>query len=270
MNADLKLSAAPPGLSPLSLERLREWGWYAQMAYQDCRDWPAATEVFDSATDTKAVIWGKQDVVIALRGTFDMPNWLLDLDVRKVPLAGASAVKVHAGFLRGANALLPLIINALLPFPQWPAPRKDSVSSITIVGHSLGGAMATLMALALHNQGFNVVNVVTFASPRVGNAAWRELYNAALGEATMRVVAAGDLVPLVPGVLDGYRHVGQEVFLDVKAWLNPSRITEVLCDSWRAWLAVCRRDAAFLLEFHSMEKDYLKLLAAAGAGGANP
>lgn len=243
---------------PLRLSELARLGWYAQAAYNAQG---IAVDLADSATNTLARVFvNPGEVVIALRGTENMKNWLLDLDIRKVPLRGRA--EVHAGFLRGANALLPLIVDALLP----AGASKLKLPPISIVGHSLGGSMAKLIALALHDQGFDILDVVTFANPRVGNRAWRELYNAALGDNTLRVVAAGDLIPLLPGVLDGYRHVGQEIYLDGKVWLNPSRIAEILGDSWRAWNALRRCDLDFLLEFHSMERDYLRLLA--GPAGA--
>ena len=52
-------------------------------------------------------------IEIAFRGTCDLENWILDLDVCKAPLA--YGVKVHDGFLRAAEVLLPLLLAELLP-----------------------------------------------------------------------------------------------------------------------------------------------------------
>ena len=238
--------------SPLNLSELRRMGELAQSAYQ-----PEFRTIADRATQTAArIIKSPDEIIIALRGTANVENWLEDLEIFQEVLTGR--VKVHAGFLKAANALIPDIIEELLPGKTG----KDQLPPIKVTGHSLGGALAKLIAYFLHDAGFNVQDVTTFASPRVGNAAWRDDYNARLGDNTLRVVACGDLVPLVPGILDGYRHSGQEVYLDGQVWLNPSRILEVMADSWRVWRAIERGDWAFVLQFHSMTSDYLRLLPA--------
>jgi hypothetical protein len=117
----------------------------------------------------------------------------------------------------------------------------------------------------------------------VGNAAWRSAYNRQgagsniLENKTFRLAAAGDLVPLVPGLLDGYRHVGQEVFLrgegfrrdaknsgrDARApqlQINPNHLWEMLCDELRTMRALRRFNLDFILQFHSLDEDYLPLL----------
>jgi thioesterase domain-containing protein len=43
--------------------------------------------------------------------------------------------------------------------------------SITLTGHSLGGAMALLIGDLLLHRGFNVVKIVTFGTPQVGKIA---------------------------------------------------------------------------------------------------
>jgi hypothetical protein len=250
----------------LSIPDLRLAAELALLAY-DGSPWPSdyTLHTFKVITvkhlDLRAIIcWyvgatpGKiARIDILLRGTVDMRNWLLNLDVMKKEMG---RIKLHAGFLAGADALLPLIIAAILP----TGADKSALPPICIIGHSLGGALATLLAYFLDDQGFPVQDVITFASPRVGDAAWRDSYNATLGDRTLRVVAAGDMVPLIPGVLDGYRHVGQEIYLDGKVWLNPSRLMEIACDSWRALRAMDQFDFDFILQFHSMANDYLKLL----------
>ena len=233
---------------------------YRPLAYDPLLPTVISKEVTHYATDLRAVItWDDDHIVVAIRGTVDLRNWILNLDVLLAGLANGGRAKVHAGFLRGSTAILPGIVDALLP----AGGDKSSLPPIDVTGHSLGGSVGTLIAYALHDQGFKVRDIYTFASPRVGNAAWRDLYNAELGARTFRVVAAGDLVPLLPGLLDGYRHVGQEIYLDGNVWLNPSRWFELTHDSCRAAWALQRDQVDFILRLHSMEQDYLKLMSQA-------
>jgi len=243
-------------------------------------------------------------------------------------------LKVHRGFLRAIISLLPKIM-------RWldGAQAGRVAKPLLLTGHSLGGALATMAAYFLQQRGYPIGAVYTFASPRVGNGAWRDAYNSAglartdlfspddphpvslceptlsrsrgrgnfarhsLRVKTFRLAAAGDLVPLVPGLLDGYRHVGVEVFLKwehstfniqhrtsnvqnvsretrktasgsafAKATargdtrppgiiqINPSHVWEFLCDEVRAARALRRFDLDFILQFHSLQEDYLPLL----------
>ena len=53
-----------------------------------------------------------------------------------------------------------------------------SATKLVVTGHSLGGAMATLFAMDLVvNEGVSDVSLVTFGSPRVGNAAFSDFVN---------------------------------------------------------------------------------------------
>lgn len=84
-----------------------------------------------------------------------------------------------------------------------------------ITGHSLGAALATLMAARLaQDKVYGVHAVHTFGSPRVGDAEFARAYEAALGHCTFRVVNGEDLVTRVPPGALHYEHVGQVVYFD--------------------------------------------------------
>src|ERR1700722_7433457 len=90
------------------------------------------------------------DVAIAIRGTEGTLEWIHDAEFLAVPcpfLTGAG--HTEDGFTAMYESLRtavapnsPPVANALarLPFPR-------PVSSVTVCGHSLGGALATLLAL---------------------------------------------------------------------------------------------------------------------------
>lgn len=240
-----------------SLEIARDLCGFSAVAYEPVIHGAGLTVIEDARTETRAVIARYDDhTEIAFRGTANVRNWLIDLDAAMTALD--ATVKVHAGFLRAADALVPALIQALLP----AGADKSALKPIFITGHSLGGALATLAAFALAREGFPIAAVYTFASPRVGNMAWKINYNfkLGLGEKTFRVIAAGDGVPLVPGILAGYRHVGIEIFLDGRIWIQPNRWGELLADSLRVGWALLCRNYDFLLDYHSIERDYLPLL----------
>ena len=91
---------------------------------------------------------------------------------------------------------------------------REPTWHVFVTGHSLGGALATLFACELGRSARlgrrNVtVTMVNFGSPRVGDGAFCDEYNAFVPD-SVRVVNRGDLVPTLPALL-GYRHVDHGV-----------------------------------------------------------
>nr|WP_233096041.1 lipase family protein [Alicyclobacillus sp. SO9] len=125
----------------------------------------------------------------------------VDLNLVQVPFdSGDSNAKVHRGYKELYQSLFT---------SHWLQTDKsiievmntlDSHSPLYITGHSLGGALATLAAVDIvRNTQFQNIKVYTFASPRVGNAAFVSDYNQLVPD-TVRVVNANDYVPLEPQV----------------------------------------------------------------------
>ena len=240
---------------PFNLDLARQLAEFSRRAY--CM--VGGEYLWNSDTDTVVLVEDIGDaIVLAFRGTKNIRNWLTDLQVLRAPCGAAnSKIEIHSGFLAAADSILPKIINALLP----AGADKSKVKPLILTGHSLGGALAPICAYFLQREGFNVEAVYTFASPRSGNAAWRDEYNSLLGGKTFRVACVGDLVPLLPGILtpplDGYRHLGAEVLADGhRLMLKPNHYTELALDGARAFWALRRGDLDFILDFHSIEDDY--------------
>jgi len=150
-------------------------------------------------------------VLLALRGTQpgDFRDIRHDLGVRMVPWR-ESAGRVHAGFATATRSLLPQI-------REWIARTGHDSKKLIVTGHSLGAAMATLMASVLP-----VDWLVTLGSPRVGDADFIRTLQAAN---SVRIVDCCDLVTQVPPPRPngGYTHVATCTYLtqEGQAVLNP-------------------------------------------------
>lgn len=149
------------------------------------------------------------DVAVALRGTEGILEWIHDADFFQVPcpcLAGAGHTEegftiMYESLRTGTQPDSPTLVNALakLKFPQ-------PVNSVTICGHSLGGALATLLALDLAaNTAFAHPAVYTYGSPRVGDSLFASTYDQVVTD-SYRIANRLDIVPALPPPLD-YEHV---------------------------------------------------------------
>lgn len=100
--------------------------------------------------------------------------------------------------------LLRLCLKALRPHLRPGMP-------LLLTGHSMGGALAVVMAVGLSDEGWDVRRVVTWGSPKVGKD---ELRASASGLNILRVSHADDLVVYLPPMhLMGYHHLGAGLIL---------------------------------------------------------
>jgi pimeloyl-ACP methyl ester carboxylesterase len=77
---------------------------------------------------------------------------------------------------------------------------------VTICGHSLGGALATLLALDVAaNTRFSDPTVYSYGSPRVGDSLFASTYNQVVKN-SYRIANRLDIVPALPPPVD-YEHV---------------------------------------------------------------
>ena len=108
----------------------------------------------------------KENVVIACRGTEpkQLKDIATDLKIRRVP-AATGIGKVHRGFKLYTDKIWDSLIEFLKS-------NKSENKELWITGHSLGGAMATVMAkrFAEKNELKTPTMLFTYGSPRVGNS----------------------------------------------------------------------------------------------------
>jgi predicted lipase len=153
------------------------------------------------------------DVVVAIRGTEGVFEWLMDSLFRPVPFPFvANAGRTEQGFTNfystlqtGPSAAAPRVIDALRPLIAG-----GTVSTLRITAHSLGSALATMLAIDLAGNGvFAGPTVYTFASPRVGDKVFAGSYDNLVPN-SWRVSNLNDIVPHLPPLLAGYVHVDAE------------------------------------------------------------
>ncbi len=136
---------------------------------------------------------------LSVRGTAEKANVWSDLETAIVP-DDVLGIPLHHGFRRDAMA----IYNDAIPHI-----RKDY--SLRITGHSLGGAVAVILAAYFENQGYTVERLVTFGQPKFAT----EPPSENILSVTTRVVNDLDVVPMVPPhtVARKYQHFATEVIL---------------------------------------------------------
>lgn len=132
------------------------------------------------------------DAVIAIRGTefTSAADWGTNAQIGL--RAAANNQPVHAGFQRAFSSLRPQFQQFL---NQWRASNPGG--AVHCVGHSLGGALATLTADWVSSQYTKDVNLYTFGAPRVGQTGFSIKNTAKVGK-IYRSTHGADLVPKVP------------------------------------------------------------------------
>jgi predicted lipase len=147
---------------------------------------------------------GAGDVVIAIRGTEGIMEWIQDAKFGMVQcpfLTGAGNTEdgftdMYSSLRVGSAAGSASLVSALatLAFPQ----AVNAATPVTICGHSLGGALVTLLALDVAaNTIFKNPTVYSYASPRTGDGTFAAMYNHMV-PATIRIANRVDLVPKLP------------------------------------------------------------------------
>ena len=185
----------------------------AQLAYCNERDAKSqaknysfnTVEFYDKDGAQAYRFMNKHDLVIACRGT--QPTEFNDIkaDLQALPVMAETISRVHRGFKAEVDELWPAILEDI-------SRKANANKKIWFCGHSLGAAMATIMASRCHlYEGIPPVQeLYTYGSPRVG---WPKYCNS-LAVTHHRWVNNNDIVTRVPLNIMGYRHHGEEHYMN--------------------------------------------------------
>ena len=171
--------------------------------------------------------------ILCFRGTSRFRQWVVNLSTLPIRLlpgdepgseVDPANPYVHQGFKVLFDRIWPLVEPHL----------RDQPGPVFYIGHSLGGALATLAALERPPSG----GLYTFGCPRVGNTAFREQL-AGAGVTHHRFVNHHDIVTLLPHSLEklapyDFHHTGQFHYLDGEGAIhhNPS-LAELGNNAWQ-------------------------------------
>ncbi|PHU26091.1 Phospholipase A1-II 1 [Capsicum chinense] len=181
------------------------------------------------ATDEGKVALGRRDIVIVWRGSVQTMEWFNDFDFIQVSapiiFGGKSVPKVHHGWYSIYTSA-----DSRSPFNKASArdqvfgevqrlveQYKNEQVTITVTGHSMGAAAATLNAGDMVFNGVSKgfpVTAFLFASPRVGDESFKNALSKLHSLRALRIRNAPDIVPNYP--LLGYSDVGVELTVDTR------------------------------------------------------
>ena len=157
------------------------------------------TEFVDIDGAQTYVFYNKTDLIIACRGTQpgEMNDVMADLEVFKAD--SVTGNKIHQGFKEEVDKIYDEVESIVA--------RRGLAKKIWCCGHSLGGAMATILAQRLEFKGgYDVDTLYTYGSPRAGGPKFRAWCDKHLNH--QRFVNNNDVVPCVPSFFR-WRHSGK-------------------------------------------------------------
>jgi triacylglycerol lipase len=184
--------------------------------------------------------------VLSFRGTevTEKSDVLADLKAGKnIEACGG---KVHVGFKGEINKV-------------WPAIEKSvaGIDTLYITGHSLGAAMATIAASRVQSK---VTALVTFGSPRVGNAE----FVISLTVTHYRVQNNCDDVTKVPFRLMGFRHHGIHKYMNYYGEFRDLTPWQRVKDMVRSRLKARAKGQKFIGVFDHLMANYIAKLEKSG------
>lgn len=215
---------------------------------QDVFKFTVVQYIRDKPTDTHVlVVDGSDRIVIAFKGTTSTKNLKTDInmfysnargllptqlgeeDLSGDAEANAGEVvrsklwrwaKIHKGFAIAYAAVGQTLLRTIRRL------ENERRRPVFLTGHSLGGALATVCSLDLHlrlGMTRREIFVSTFGAPRVGNRAFKNIYND-LVPIHWRIVVGPDVVAKLPKI--GFTHVGKKVLItaDGDLFIDPNSL----------------------------------------------
>jgi len=126
---------------------------------------------FNTDTDVNLYIFKYKNILyIVFRGTSSFKDVLIDMQMCFENIINPT-IKVHSGFYKQYFSIYKKIIDYIDFY-------KYNIDIINVLGHSLGGGIATIASSLIANSYYNkVVNCYVFGCPRVGNKNFKIFFN---------------------------------------------------------------------------------------------
>ena len=150
-------------------------------------------------------------ICVVFRGTDSLKDWYYNLQSNKHCISSnkKNNICVHKGFCKQLfmTNLYYRISNQIQQLL-----RVNPEYKLFITGHSAGGALATLFGYLLSSEmPDKQINIVSFASPRIGNYAFKCDFDNRPNLIHHRVTNRNDIITATP--VYRYWHVGRKVYI---------------------------------------------------------
>ncbi|KAI8323421.1 alpha/beta-hydrolase, partial [Martensiomyces pterosporus] len=150
-----------------------------------------------------------KEIIIGFRGSTTIMDWFKNAKFAQTSWpAQVPGSKVHIGFKDVYTSVATRVKSAVSDLI-----KKYPTYSIVLVGHSLGGAEATIAAadfVATNPAWAEKMWLFTYGQPRTGNDKFATWLNGR-GFPIYRATYNADVVPMIPPRKLGYQHIAEEV-----------------------------------------------------------
>lgn len=173
-------------------------------------------------------------IFVSYRGSSNIINWINDVRLKFIyPFDYNLEAGVETRFYNIYSKVYDDVIKSI-----HYTSDIFGVNDILLTGHSLG-AISTILAydLSHYYDQYNIIGLITFGSPRIGNDAFTKSINSLLIDYSYRVVHNNDVVPHLPPIEFNYSHVNTEILY------NENNSEYTICFNPKKCNSYCNNDS---------------------------
>jgi len=225
----------------------------SSLAYKDIKDVEETfaqmgflASFFDVNGSQAYLLKNENDLVIVCRGTEPTEFADIESDLAAIPVPSSTGIgKLHLGFKASVDNIWPTLHEL--------ANDYGKTRTVWCTGHSLGAAMATIVAYRLQRSDDtpNPQALFTYGSPRVGNKAYIKGIEAT-GLLHFRFVNNADIVARVP--LWPFYHLAGAMYINHYGNLRTLTFKQSCKDVWRGFLVGLKKRDINFFSNHSITR----------------
>jgi len=157
--------------------------------------------------------FSQKRICVVFRGSEEINDWYHNLMIKKVSINNIRSIRVHEGFFKQLNSnnnyrkIADILLEEISKNPDY---------EVFVLGHSLGASLSTLFGYQFSKETSALINVVTFAGPRVGNLNFKKDFEKQHNLIHYRITNKHDIVPALPII--NYHHVGEHIHMNGKSF----------------------------------------------------